>query len=40
MKSIKFTKMAGAGNDFVIIEAQPKSVNVKKLCISKTQWKK
>lgn len=33
MKSIKFTKMAGAGNDFVIIEAQAKSVNLKKLSI-------
>ncbi len=33
MKSIKFTKMAGAGNDFVITEAQPKSINAKKLGI-------
>ena len=32
MKKINFTKMAGAGNDFVVIEAQ-KGLNLKKLAV-------
>src|SRR3989338_9107273 len=32
MKKINFTKMAGAGNDFVVIEAR-KGLNLKKLAI-------
>ncbi len=32
MKKIQFTKMTGAGNDFIIIEAR-KGLNLKKLAI-------
>lgn len=32
MKKIQFTKMAGAGNDFIIIKA-PKGINLKKLAV-------
>lgn len=34
MKNIDFTKMVGAGNDFVIIESAPKGSDVKKMAVN------